>query len=586
MELPKKTLEEYITSFLEISSQAYSSTEIFEILKEYVFKASDAQTALLNPVDLEEPYSINSVRKVLNQLERNNRIEAIKAEGRKEYLYQAKPETEYQNFTFDVVGLWLFHPEQENLLDTIKLRPHEAGYSMSDDSPAYYLEEQVFSTKETLGKVSFFQGTGMIDLNYIGSIAGIQSYRRTPRGSRGAAQRTKVHSWIDNLTRGLGKTFTAMLTSTILYFDKENIEIEEGYPKKETNSDLLRWRIKVPYKTHTYDEEKPGVILDGQQRMWALEKLKLERVFKYNLTNPLPMYGPISVVVGDFPNNEKDEPVGKFRIGLLRMYFLTSNNTQNVSKSLKQLLAQELGDLFLGAAKEVDDFNAIEGRYVDLHLKTIPISPFYNSVEEEIGQFAKEVTIEKDSTGNPIPKNFPRIALIEMVHRMLFECSPPYPSLKDEHDIVSIIRINMDDWSDWIIDHFNAIRCVFKEEWNDPNSYIRYNQIIVSLGKLASRIWDFALRNTNREERMKYLIKKLVIWKSNSEQLSFYPGAFLGEYQPGKLRTKFYIDLFEKDFIRAQLTLEPDPVMFDNAISEWKRITNEAIAEEKRLKKQ
>ena len=390
----------------------------------------------------------------------------------------------------------------------IRYAPSVTNHVM-DDFPGDAEEiEEFLQDEDKLNNVAFFQGIDMMNYYDIPKIVGISPFRRyknekVPTG----IQRPRLKGWINELRYGLSSKYSAMLTSSILYFNLEDI-IELEPPKKRFDG-LYVWKIQVPFQEHVFDNEKTGIILDGQQRMWALDYMNLERVLIKG-KEPTQFFGPVSIVIGDF----KSEP--EYESEINRIYFITSNNTKDLPPKLKDELA---GLLRSEVAKGLPTAQRSKGfiqKMIDM-LENEKLSPFYKIIDHEKNRFDKngDLIIMNEQR----IKQFARIGILDSVTTMLKGNPFNYDKKAPQHVIQ--IEENYERWVKIIIDFFNAIKCVFFNEWQDVNSMIKRNMGIYSLGLLISPIWVHGLNRKTRNGRIKELISYFSNWKDFDRDIDF-----------------------------------------------------------------
>jgi len=520
---------EKVKKFLNSTNIHYTATEIYEFFDEYKIESTK-----------EKPFTKSTIRTYLKTLADTGQIQVQDIPDKRDNYYLANKNPQIKYVDIELVGLWLQHYNDSNLLPGIKERlkdPDLRVSTLSDeeelnkfpDTENIRKSEDILKISKTLQQTAFFQGLAMINYNDIPKIAGINSFKRYKDGTPpSGVQRPREKIWIMELKRGLSSKLSAMLTSSILYFNLD--DIEEIDPPKKRDDGLLIWKIRVPYNEHVYDHEKVGAILDGQQRMWAIDFLNLERTF-IKRKAPIPIYGPLTVLLGDFSENQE------YELELLRMYFINSNNTKNLPPTLKQELAGMLHrEAIFDALPSKEKHKGYINKIVDILDENI-ISPFFHEIDHDVKSFNKLGKVDEieDINKNKINiRFFSRKGIYDLVDTIIK--GNPFYYNKD----IEILKNNMDRWIDIIIDYFNAIKCVFNQEWMDTESFLRRNIGINSIGMLISLIWSHNLNSIDQDSRVKEIIKFLAKWKDYDENLDFFPNS--------KLNTSFKKDL--KEYIK------------------------------------
>lgn len=518
----EQTLSGYIKlkKFLESTFVHYTATDIYDFFKKYNIDSSKGQ--------LFTKSTIRTYLKVLASADKTIQVQDIPGKRDNYYIALTNPEEKYINL--EIVGLWLQHYDASNLLDCVKERLKDPSLRYSpvptkeNGKSTYEVEypeisEDVLMDSQSLENVAFFQGVGMINYHDIPKIVGINPYRRYPDGSPPVGiQRPKDLKWIKELKNGLSVKYSAMLTTSILYFNIEDIEVVASPIQRDDG--LLSWKIKIPYKEHIFDNDKPGMILDGQQRMWALDLMNLERTYVEGKPS-IPFYGPTTVLIGDFKGNSK------YEFEIIRMYFITSNETRNLPKTLKQELSALMNsEVYEALPSNIKFRGAIEDMVNKLDEDEI--SPFYHEIDHEVKSFNKLGKILEIEGGKKI-RMFSRKGIYDMIE-MIIQGNPfNYNKLED-------IQNKTETWLDIIIDYFNAIKCVFNSDWEDNDSVIKRNIVINALGMLISPMWSSHLNRMKRDDRIKELIQDFARWRDFDENLDFSRHSDINSKFPKELK--------------------------------------------------
>ena len=510
---------EIIKKFLESTYIHYTATEIYDFFNEHNIESTKGV-----------PFTKSTIRTYLKDMAKHKEIQKQDIPGKRDNYYVANSNNEEKFVELELVGLWLQHYDDSKLLNCVKERLNDPNLQYSpvpiDNESEHLYEvkyseesEKILKDSESLNEISFFQGGGLINYHDIPKIVGINPYRRDKEGNPPAGiQRPRQKIWINELKKGLSKKYSAMLTNSILYFNLKDIEEIESPRKREDG--LLIWKIKVPYKEHLFDHNKTGIILDGQQRMWALDFLNLERIFIEN-KDSLPFYGPITVILGDFSDNSD------YELEVLRMYFITSNETKNLPPTLKQELAAQMDTEIYEILPSKLKYKGSIDKIVDL-LDEDEISPFYHEIDNEAKSFGKLGKVEKIEGGVEL-RYFSRKGIYDMVNTIIK--GNPF----NYNDKLDYLLNNMERWIDIIIDYFNAVKSVFYDYWIEKNSVLRRNIGINPIGMLIAVVWSHNLNSMNRDDRVKELIQYLARWKDFDENLDFSTNS--------KFNSKFRKDL-------------------------------------------
>ncbi len=551
-----------IKKFLDSTNIHYTATEIYDFFIEHKIESSKGQL-----------FTKSTIRTYLKDLTNDREIQVQDIEGKRDNYYIALTNDEEKYIELEIKGLWLQHWDDTKLLESVKERlsdpnlrysPVPFGEEASDMYEIKYTEdsETVLMNPESLKNVSFFQGVGMMNFHDISKIVGINPYRRDNTGQHPTGiQRPRKKKWVEELKKGLSKRYSAMLTNSILYFNIETIE--EIEPPKKNKDGLIIRNFRIPYKEHLFDYEKTGTILDGQQRMWALDLINLERTFVMG-KQALPFYGPVSVIIGDFQNNPD------YELEVERMYFITSNETKNLPPTLKQELAAQLdSELKQGLSSKIQ-FKGMIDRFVN-HLDEEEISPFYHEIDHEAKSFNKLAASINNEEGIEI-RPFTRKGIYDMINTVIY--GNPF----DYDDKLEKLMNNFENWIDIMIDYFNAFKCVFYNDWYNIDSFIRRNIGINAIGMLISNVWSHILNSLEREKRIESLIQFFVRWNIFDEDLDFSRNSNFHNFKDLKVNVKKVYDNLHNSWYKS--TREPQTEEMNEeiriAMVNWEKIKDKA----------
>lgn len=498
---------EKIKYFLESTNIHYTATEIYEFFKFYNIKSSK-----------NTPFIKSSIRTYLKDLtitEREIQVEEIP--GKRENYYLAKKSENTEYLTIKLVGLWLQHYDDEKLLDCVKekLSDPERHYSIikhldvleaPDESETL---EQFLGSEDKLKHVSFFQGVGMMDYFKIPYIVGINPFRKESGQPATGVQRPRQKDWIKELEFGLRARYSALLTTSIIYIPFDKIS-RIGEPKRRDDG-LIECTIEVAFNRHVLDNEKPGIILDGQQRMWALDFINLKRTF-IDGKEPTEFFGPVSIIIGNF----EVEP--EYETSIIRMYFVTSNKTRNLPSKLTTQISSEIHKELLEGMPTKDQYRTTIEKMVNI-LDNEPISPFYHLVDHQKNRFDKIGDLGENENGEEI-RLFGRIGVYDMLNDLMRQ--KPFNITQKKPEKIMLLLKNYESWIDLIIDFFNAIKCVYFTDWEDLKSLIKRNVGVYAWGLILPIIFTYEFKPLSRDKKVRKFIRLLSKWKDFDAKLDFH----------------------------------------------------------------
>lgn len=520
----KKKLEmlpgpEKLKYFLESTNIHYTATEIYEFFKFYDIKSSK-----------NTPFIKSSIRTYLKDLAKTGQIQIEDIPSKRENYYLAEKSKETEYLTIKLVGLWLQHYDDEKLLDCVKEKlsdpvrhysiiKHLDELEAPDDSEAL---EQFLGSEDKLKHVSFFQGVGMMDYFKIPYIVGINPFRKESGEHGIGVQRPRQKDWIKELEFGLKARFSALLTTSIIYLPFDKIS-RIGEPQRRDDG-LIECTIEVPFNKHVFDNEKPGIILDGQQRMWALDFIKLKRTFIEG-KEPTEFFGPVSIIIGNF----ETEP--EYETSIIRMYFVTSNKTKNLPSKLTTQLSSEIHKELLHGMPTKDQYRATIESMVNI-LDIEPISPFYSLIDHQKNRFDKIGDLVENEKGEEV-RLFARIGVYDMLNDLMRQ--KPFNITQKKPEQILLLLKNYESWIKVIIDFFNAIKCVYFTDWEDPNSLIKRNVGFYSWGLIFPVIYTYEFKPLSRDKKVRKFISLLSKWKDFDSKLDFHGSSDLNaEYSEEK----------------------------------------------------
>ncbi|KKL15114.1 hypothetical protein LCGC14_2508850, partial [marine sediment metagenome] len=297
----------------------------------------------------------------------------------------------------------------------------------------------------------------------------------------------------------------------------------------------------------------------------ALDLLKLERVFVMGKES-LPFYGPVSVIIGDFKNNPE------YELEVERMYFITSNETRNLPPTLKQELAAQLdSELKQGLSTKIQLKGMID--HIVNILDENDLSPFYHEIDHEVKSFNK-LSIPFNNVDGIEMRQFTRKGIYDMINSIIY--GNPF----DYNDKLGTLMKNVDSWINIVIDYFNAFKCVFYDDWNDKDSFIRRNIGINAIGALISNIWSHVLNSLDQDGRIKFLIQFLVKWRIFDENLDFSRNSNLHNYRDLKANVKKIYTILHSSWYKS--TKEPitEDINEEIQIAVLIKVTNKFLKQE------
>jgi DGQHR domain-containing protein len=302
--------------------------------------------------------------------------------------------------------------------------------------------------------VTIFVGMG--DLYDVSRVALISRLR----GDKGGFQRAQEMSWIHELANAFGNTYPPLLfTSVVLYFNKNYVTLDDGV-----------------LNVYLDEESGPkGWIIDGQQRCYAAQEVRLRKALDDVKFGEQPMPCPIVVLIGDKDIGSVEE------IDLLRTLFINANNTRPLPKNLVDELVGMLSNPE-GMPLTKTRYNAYDPQQILLTLDKDPDSPIFDMI----------AFTSKTEGNHPYTMTVAKRNLNYVMKKVPVENADPLPAyVQILKDILAAIK---DTWSGPEID-------VFPDLLADPRAI---SPILVFLTDNLSSVAIFAA--PNRSERLKALL--------------------------------------------------------------------------------
>jgi len=491
-----------ILSLLEKSYLPITSKEVIDITK---VKLNTANTYLNNLANQNKVQKMPLGRGSSGNLYLNNKIEN---EGEIKIL---------------VIGSWI----SKNLEDN-----HKEVKIESED------QEEIDSKI----KYNLFQCVGFLNFYLLRKICAIHRFHSPDKIKKLGVQRQKDEAWIKQLMSAFKSHKAELWSTAIIYFDDDKVD----YVKlKDYDNNKEIGIITIPYDGHVFDAEKPGWILDGQQRMWSLENIAR----RSEDPDSLELIGPVTIGIGEFKANDSKKN------DFIRRTFTAANNTKNLPKNFRKDLMATLDEASQEMLTEKD------------------------KIETFIASISEVLNIDKDSpfidlidmANFGLPQNQGELIARGAIYSMIKEILN-YPGFyKDDlpiarEDYRFIFNIEL------IKDYFNAIKFTFLVEWDKPisESRIRSRLVITTFAKLIETILHISVATSpDRDNRFRSITGELIkLWED--EQVSFDITSPIIYSKRNNLRD---IKELTKELKRKYTTnsqLRPDASLVEEIFGKWK----------------
>lgn len=422
MTLSEAEITDLIRKILNLSYLPLTGADIRDFIKE---------SPTVNELN-EHTYKV-----VLKRLSDNGIIKREKIQGRKYVFFS----------TID-------RPKRSGTIELI-LIGKKITFS-SSIKPSLEGEDEVDIIKEDL-----LQCVGLIDYFEIRKFCGIHQYA-PGKAEKGRVQRAMKVDWVDELRGLLQAANTTMMTTAIVYLDENDpIELEEITSMGEYKI----FKLTIPYGGTTYDEDKIGWILDGQQRMWASEFIAISKQLR---DEPyIPIIAPISVAIGNFQDDNESQL--KKRMELIRKIFIVSNETRPIPDMWKKSIISHMDtDNIYAMSKKLSKYSTYER--LARQLQGEEDSPFQYYIDLKDLQ-------KKRSNSNLITLGN-MTECIKYIAEQGFISDGYYPedSVEFKQNLAKIK------------DYFNTIKVIWKDSWEMeyPDTVIRTTTILFMFALFTS----------------------------------------------------------------------------------------------------
>lgn len=421
--------------------------------------------------------NINTTRTILPQMVNRGEIEPIKLGPGTKNLYMYKKIEDEGTVQIIVIGKWMKKNFERSEIKKIENS----------------IEEQLALEKHL--EFNLFQCVGLINFYDLRKICGIHRYTSPDKiNAIGmGVQRQRHDKWVGELKEGLKSPKAEMWSTAIIYFDKDKIE----YTKLREYDGQEIGVIIINYDGHVYDAEKPGWILDGQQRMWALENIAISS----EDPDSLKLVGPVTIAIGEFYNEDIEA-----KLNFIRRTFSHANKTQNLPKNFRKDLIGTLDDYSQETMTKKDKKDALISSIIR-YLNSDNDSPFKDIIDMQNRGLPR-------IQGELISWGAMNYIIQEILEYEAFNKEDlPIPESDSRY------KFNLE----LIKDYFNALKYIYPSEWEQSvqNSRLRSRLVLSSFSMLIGKILHISIAlSSDRETRFKEIVREnLKI--SEDERVSF-----------------------------------------------------------------
>ena len=412
--------------------------------------------------------NINSTRTILQQMANRGEIEPIQMGPGSKNLYMYRKIENEGEIKMLVIGKWI----KKNLEESDDIFEIDEYQNRDDQSEI---------SKEL--KCNLFQSVGLMNFYELRKICGIHRFHSPDKINKIGVQRLKHIKWVEELQEGLKSPKAEMWSTAIIYFDIDKIE----YTKLRDFEDQEIGVIIINYDGHVFDADKPGWILDGQQRMWALENIAINT----EDSDSLELIGPITIVIGEFEDNDSND-----KLDFIRRTFYITNKTQNLPSNFRKDLLATLDESSQEILTKKDKRDTLIASIVDDLSKDVD-SPFKNLIDmSNLGLPRKQ--------GEYISRGAMNYVIQQILEYEAFnKDNLPIPKSDNRYNFnMKLIK-----------DYFNAIRYIFLNEWetSTEESRIRSRLVLTSFASLLSKILHISVAlSRDRENRFRVLVQEIL----------------------------------------------------------------------------
>lgn len=464
--------------------------------------------------------NINTTRTFLPQMVNRGEIEPINVGPGSKNLYMYKKIEDEGAIEILVIGKWM---------------KREEIHGNNQEKPL-----------DIKNAFNLFQCVGLINFYDLRKICGIHRYTSPNKINEigMGVQRQRHDKWVKELKEGLKSPKAEMWSTAIIYFDLDKIE----YTKLRDYNGQEIGVLIINYDGHVNDAEKPGWILDGQQRMWALENIAIAS----EDPDSLNLIGPATIAIGEFLNEDRET-----KLNFIRRTFSHANKTQNLPKNFRKDLIGTLDDYSQETMTKKDKIDALISSIIRF-LNTEDDSPFKDLIDMRYrGLPRTQRELVAWGTMNYIVQEI-------LEYEAFNKEDLPIPESDNRY------KFNLE----LIKDYFNAIKLIYFTEWKKPgqDSRLRSRLVLSSFSRLIGKTLHISTAlSSNREIRFKEIVREnlkisedeRVVFKENSPLLLNLKNNQADIKTLTELLTKIYAQNSQYN---------PDEEEINNICDKWKNI--------------
>ncbi len=456
MTLSEAEIEQNIKEILNLSYLPLTGADIRDYLYEKVGR---------------DQLNEHTFKSVLKRIADNGIIKRDRITGRKYVFYSTADRS-----------------ESEGIIE-IYILGKKISFSTHIDTSQNSNEEDIIIEEQML------QCIGFIDFYEIRKFCGIHQY--TPgKVEKGRVQRAMKVDWVGELRELLKAANTTMMTSAIVYLDENDpIELEEI----STLGEYKLYKLKIPYGGTSFDDDKIGWILDGQQRMWATELIAISKGIKEG-EEVVPIIAPISIAIGNFPDNEEQL---KKKMDIIRKIFIVSNETRPIPEIWRKSLISHMDSKNIAAiSKKLSKYSTYER--ISRRLNNDDDSPFKGKIDV--------TDLSKKRSDTPLITLGNMTETVKYITELRTSLLTKGFLAEDSEDFkTNLARIK---------DYFNSIKAVWEDSWKKDylKNKIRSPVILFAFAFLTQEFASISIRRKPRQELIKdHFIPMLLVVKSYTD---------------------------------------------------------------------